>query len=162
MTTAEAGHDQPEQTGGPDRVEVRGRGPGSVLGLRLPADPALPVSLAVLRLTAAELSAAIGGGLLEDALYAEHAGVGYIVYLDERRAAKGLPGNDRAAVLSARLGQHGRTWLAGLRGDALFLGCDDRLDDVSVPRVVVEAAVRCGLVPADTATAPSPGPGRLW
>ena len=66
--------------------------------------------------------------------------------------AKGLRGNDRAAVLSARLGHVTRAWLADLRGDVLVLGCDGRLEDVSVPLFVVDAAVRSGLFvePAET------------
>jgi hypothetical protein len=117
-----------------------------VLGLRVPADAGSSVSLAVLRLTASALSDAIGGGLLEDALIGEFGGAGYTFYVDELRVAKGLPRNGRAAVLAARLGHVTRAWLADLRGDVLVLGCDARLDDVSVPRVVVEAAARSGLV----------------
>jgi hypothetical protein len=117
-----------------------------VLGLRIPADAGRPVVLAVLRLTATDLSDAIGGGLLEDALTAEDGGSGYTFYVDEHRVAKGLRGNDRAAVLAARLGHVTRAWLADLRGDVLVLGCDGRLDDVSVPRFVVDAAVRSGLM----------------
>lgn len=116
-----------------------------VLGLRIPADAGSPVTLATLRLTAADLSAAIGGGLLEEALTGEAEGFGYVFHVDENRVAKGLPGNDRAAVLSARLGQVTRAWLADLRGDVLVLGCDGRLEDVSVPQSVVDAAIRSGL-----------------
>ena len=119
--------------------------PGSVLALRIPADALGPVTLTVLRLTASELSDAIGGGPLEDALTADSGGVGYTFYVDEFRVAKGLPGNERAAVLAARLGHVTRAWLADLRGDVLVLGCDGRLDDVSVPRFVVDAAARSGL-----------------
>jgi hypothetical protein len=85
-------------------------------------------------------------GLLKDALIGEVDGGGYTFYLDEHRVAKGLPPNGRAAVLAARLGHVNRAWLADLRGDVLVLGCDGRLDDVSVPRSVVEAAARSGLV----------------
>jgi hypothetical protein len=59
--------------------------------------------LAVLRLTASELSDAIGGGLLEDALIGDVVGAGCTFTLDGHRATKGLPRKDRAAVLSARL-----------------------------------------------------------
>ena len=54
--------------------------------------------------------------------------------------------NERAAVLSARLGQADRTWMASLRGDTLILGCDERLNDTDVPLRVVEAARATGLV----------------
>jgi hypothetical protein len=120
-------------------------GPKSVLGLRIPADEKSPLSLAVLRLTASGLSAAVGGGLLEDALVGEAGGAGCRFYVDENRVARGLPRNDRAGVLAAHLGHVTRAWLANLRGDVLVLGCDGRLGDVSVPRSVVEAATRSGL-----------------
>jgi hypothetical protein len=119
---------------------------GSVLGLRIPADPGESVTLAVLPLTASALSDAIGGGLLENALTSESGGSGFTFYVDELRVAKGLRLNDRAAVLAARLGQVTRAWLADLRGDVLVLGCDGRLEDVSVPRFVVQAAQRSGLM----------------
>jgi hypothetical protein len=122
-------------------------GSGSVLGLRIPADAGLPLSLVVLRLSLPELSDAIGGGSLEDALTGEQDGHGYVFYVDAHRVAKGLPGNERAAVLSARLGHVTRAWLADLCGDVLVLGCDRHLDDVSVPRFVVGVAVRSGLFP---------------
>lgn len=117
----------------------------SALGLRIPVDVSRPMVLTVLRLSASELSDAIGGGFLEDALTAEVDGAGYTFYVDEHRVAKGLQRNERAAVLSARLGHVTRAWFADLRGDVLVLGCDGRLEDVSVPRFVVDAAVRSGL-----------------
>ncbi|HET9658451.1 MAG TPA: hypothetical protein VFP72_24070 [Kineosporiaceae bacterium] len=120
-------------------------GSGSVLGLRIPVDAGLPLSLMVLRLSLPELSDAIGGGLLEDALTGERDGSGYVFHVDAHRVAKGLPGNERAAILSARLGHVTRAWLADLRGDVPVLGCDRHLDDASVPRFVVGAAVRSGL-----------------
>jgi hypothetical protein len=99
-----------------------------------------------LALTAVTLSDAIGGDLLEEGLYGEIDGAAYSVYLDEGRVAKGLPPNERAAVLSARLGKVDRQWLANLRGDALFLGCDELLDDTDVPPALVDAARRSGLI----------------
>jgi hypothetical protein len=65
--------------------------------------------------------------------------------VDEHRVAKGLPRNERAAVLAARLGQVDRSVLADLLGDVLVLGCDGRLDDVNVSGCVVKAAARSGL-----------------
>ncbi|HET9658299.1 MAG TPA: hypothetical protein VFP72_23305 [Kineosporiaceae bacterium] len=76
----------------------------------------------------------------------ERDGFGYVFYVDTHRVAKGLPGNDRATALSARLGHVTRAWLADLRGDVLVLGCDRHLDDMSVPRFVVDAAIRAGLM----------------
>lgn len=119
---------------------------GAVLGLRIPADAGRSVTLTVLRLSASALSDAVGGGFVEDALTAEHGGGRYTSYVDEHRVAKGLPGNERAAVLAARLGHVTRAWLADLRGDVLVLGADGCLDDVSVPRFVVYTAVRSGLM----------------
>jgi hypothetical protein len=58
------------------------------------------VALAILRLTASVLSDAIGGGLLEDALIGDVDGAGCTFTLDEHRATKCLPRNDRAAVLT--------------------------------------------------------------
>ena len=49
----------------------------------------------------------------------------------------------------ARLGHHTRPWLAGLRGDVLILGCDERRQHASVPRPVVDAATRSGLFGPD-------------
>lgn len=128
------------ESGSAGRVGCR-----SVLGLRIPAEVGQPLALVALPLSASALSDAIGGGLLDDALTAEGGDGGYTFYVDEHRVAKGLPGNDRAAVLSARMEHVTRAWLADLRGDVLVLGCDGRLEDVSVPLFVVDAAVRSGL-----------------
>lgn len=128
------------------------------MGLRIPADTGLPLSLMVLWLTEAALSGAIGGGLLEDALTGEQDGHGYVFYVDQHRVAKGLPGNERAAILSARLGHVTRAWLADLRGDVLVLGRDRHRDDVSVPRLVVDTAMRSGLFGAGAGA----GVGTAW
>ena len=48
--------------------------------------------------------------------------------------------------MAARLGHVNRAWLADLRGDVLVLGCDERLDDVSVPGCVVETTGLSGLI----------------
>jgi hypothetical protein len=128
-------------------TEVNGRRDRtSALGLRIPADIGAPVKLVALTLTAVELSEAIGGGLLEEALDGEYDGGGYTFYLDEHRVAKGMPRNERAAVLAARLGHVGRELLSDLRGDALVMGWDRRLDDSSIPRGVLEVASRAGLL----------------
>lgn len=118
----------------------------SVRGLRIPADMARPVALPVLRLTAPELSDAIGGGLLEEVLTTSRGESGYTFYLDMDRVPKGMPSNERAATLAARLGHANQATLADLRGDVLVLGCDRWLNDMNVPPFVVEAAVHSGLV----------------
>jgi hypothetical protein len=132
----------PATSGGPP---TSGR-PVTVHGLLVPWDLQRACQVRELALTAVALSDAIGGGLLEEGLYGEIDAAAYSVYLDEDRVAKGLPPNERAAVLSARLGKVERPWLADLRGDALFLGCDEWLDDIDVPLALVAAARRSGLI----------------
>lgn len=83
--------------------------------------------------------------MTEETPIATREAVGYTFYLDEYRVEKGLAANERAAVLSARLGHATRAWLADLRGDVLVLGCDGRMDDADVPWLVVDAALRSGL-----------------
>ena len=124
-------------------------GARSVLGLQIPADAGRPVRLTMVRPTVPALSEALGGGLPTEALTWRVDGSGYTFYLDRHRVDRALPGNGRAAVLAARLGHVTRTWLAGLRGDVLVLGCDERRQDVSVPRSVVDAAARSGLFGPD-------------
>lgn len=122
------------------------RRPVTVHGLLVPWDQQRACLVQELALTAVALSDAIGGGLLEEGLYGEIDAAAYSVYLDEDRVAKGLPPNERAAVLSARLGRAERQWLADLRGNALFLGCDEWRNDTDVPPALVEAARRSGLI----------------
>jgi hypothetical protein len=131
------------------------RRPVTVHGLLVPWDERRACQVQELALTAAALSDAIGGGLLEDGVHAEICGAVYSVYLDDDRVTKKLPLNERAAALSARLGQVDRAWLSGLRGDALFLGCDEQRDDIDVPPVVVDAARRSGLI-VDGSPGPRP------
>jgi nitrogen fixation protein len=65
-----------------ERAEAEAEQRGSVRGLRIPADAGSSVSLVVLRLTASELSDAIGGGLLEDALVGDVGGWGYTIWMN--------------------------------------------------------------------------------
>jgi len=113
-----------------------------VLGLQIPADAGRPVRFDDAAATVPALSEALTG---------RTDGSGYTFYLARHRVDRALPGNERAAVLAARLGHDTRAWLAGLRGDVLVLGCDGRRQHVSVPRPVVDAAARSGLF--------GPGPG---
>ena len=110
--------------------------------------------LTMLRPTVPALSEALGGGLPTEALTGRVDGSGYTFYLDRHRVTRALPGNQRAAVLAARLGHDTRTWLADLRGDVLVLGCDERRQDTSVPRPVVDAATRSGLFGPDADVRP--------
>jgi len=61
-----------------------------------------------------------------------------------------LIANERAVALAVQLGQEGHELLADLRGDVLVLGCDERLDDVSVPAQVIDAARQSGIVVIST------------
>lgn len=96
----------------------------------------------------AALSDLIGGGLLDEALHATFDGHRYVVYLDEQRVELDLPVNDRAVVLSARLGVVDRTWMRDLRGDALILGADEHRNDDNVPRAVLDLARAAGVLPS--------------
>jgi hypothetical protein len=117
-----------------------------VLVLRVPADYLTPVELVRLAASAAAFSDVIGGGFLDDALDGSVDGHSYVVFLDEHRVAKGLPHNQRAAVLAARLGHVNRQWLADLHGDALIVGSGRGGVDVDVPGAVVDAAHQAGLL----------------
>jgi SAM-dependent methyltransferase len=119
---------------------------GPVLALRVPADDRAPVGLVRVAASAAAFSDAIGGGYLDDTLDGMVDGHSYVVLLDEHRVPKGLPGNQRAAVLAARLGHVNRAWLADLRGDVLIVGLGPGGTDEDVPGGVIEAAARSGLL----------------
>lgn len=136
-----------EGTGGPDGGGLV-RTPAACL--HIPADPGRLIAVKVVRLTAVDLSDAIGGGFLDDAVSGMYEGDGFTFYVDEHRVAKGLPANERAAALAVQLGQEGHELLADLRGDVLVLGCDERLDDVSVPAQVIDAARQSGIVVMST------------
>jgi hypothetical protein len=115
--------------------------------LAIPADPREPALVIRLEATAAALSEAIGGGLLDDDGQGEVSGERFTLYVDEERCTRGLALNDRAARLSARLGLLDRRWLAQLRGDALLVGLGPRNEDRDVPLPVLTAAFRSGLTP---------------
>jgi hypothetical protein len=126
------------------------------VGLVIPANPQERLLVTVMTATRSQFSAAIGGCLVEDALSGQVGGAGYTFYADQNRVRKGLPGNDRAAVLAARLGHTQRGLMAGLRGDVLVLGCRGLTEDVSVPQDVVDAARQSALI----LTEPGRGAGR--
>jgi hypothetical protein len=105
------------------------------------------VTLVRVKRTAAAVSDTIGGGLLDDGTTGVCEGGRFGVYLDADRQAKGLPLNDRAAVLLARLGPIDRDRLAGLFGDALVVGIDTRGGDCDVPAGVLVAACQAGQRP---------------
>ena len=128
-----------------------------MVGLVIPADPRVRLLATVMEPTRSQMSAAIGGGLVEDALTGQVDGAGYTFYADENRVLKALRDNDRAAVLAARLGHTQRGLMAGLRGDVLVLGCRGLAEDVSVPREVVDAARQSALILAKPDTGPGAG-----
>ena len=117
---------------------------GWLLGLLLPADPRRPCAVLALRDAAADLSDAIGGGLLDEQLVDGEPGQRCCVYLDEGRRARDLPPNRRLERLAARLG-----WPhldgAGPLGPALVTGLDPHGADLDVPPAVLAAALREGL-----------------
>jgi hypothetical protein len=116
----------------------------AIRALRVPANADEPCTIVHLELTAAAISDAIGGGLLDDV----RSGAGersVNLYLDEDRLRKGLPDNGRAAVLVARLGCVDRTFLAGLCGDVLVTGADGDGNDADLPPTVLVAAEQSGI-----------------
>jgi hypothetical protein len=125
-------------------VHVATRGP--VLVLHMPADHRTPVRLARVAASAVTFSDTLGGGYIEEALDGTVDGHSYVIMLDEHRVPKGLPGNQRAAALAARLGHLNRAWLADLCGDALIVGCGRGGADADVPDGVIDAAARSGLL----------------
>jgi hypothetical protein len=119
----------------------------SIRALHLPASDADTCHIVIVIVASVDFSNAIGGGLLEDAYYGTADGKGFCVYLDEDRAAKGLPSNNRASVLAAQLGWRDRGDLR-LVGDALITGLTPAGDDTDVPVPILTAAQRGGLLPA--------------
>jgi hypothetical protein len=119
----------------------------SIRALLIPADLQRRCAVLELVLTAAALSDAIGGGLLDDALTDTIDGAGYCLYADADRIAQGLPDNPRAVLLAARLGWIHLADRVQLLGDILITGADDTGNDTDLPYVLVEAAHRTGLLP---------------
>jgi hypothetical protein len=115
--------------------------------LRVPADPGEPLTLLQVKDSSAAFSDMIGGGLLDDGMRGMVQGDLFVFCVDEQRVLRGLPLNDRAVVLSTRLGQADRRWLAELRGDVLLVGLDRCGGDGNVPLGVVTEALRCALGP---------------
>lgn len=115
--------------------------------LVIPADPAQPCTVRRLPLSTAALSDAIGGGDLETVVTAAFEDSAYHVYADRHREAKQLPDNQRAVLLSARLGCIQLVDRIRLRGDVLITGADLAGNDLDVPYAVFEAAFRSRVLP---------------
>jgi hypothetical protein len=121
--------------------------PVSVRALLIPADLQRRCAVRELALTAAALSDAIGGGLLDEALSDTVGGLDYCLYADADRHAKRLPDNPRAVLLAARLGWIQLADRIHLHGDLLLTGTDPAGNDTDIPYAVIEAAHRTGLLP---------------
>jgi hypothetical protein len=119
---------------------------GAIVGLKVPADMDRPVALVAVTLTAAARSEVVGSLALDGAWDGRIGGTAFTFYLGEDRVLRDRPSNERAVVLSARLGNVDREWLAGLRGDALVVGQNAQFDDADVPVAVVVAAWQTGLL----------------
>jgi hypothetical protein len=119
----------------------------SLHALVIPADPARPCLVQRLPLSTTALSDAIGGGVLETVVISAFEDSTFQVYADRHRKAKKLPDNQRAILLSARLGCIQLVDRIRLRGDILLTGVDDSGNDLDVPYAVFEAAFRSRILP---------------
>lgn len=119
---------------------------GLVRVLLLPADAERACAVLAVPPTAAGLSDALGGALLDDVVHGTVNGLVYCVYVDERRHDLGLPDNPRARVLATHLGWLRHAWDVGLRGDALVAGVDVRGNDTDVPLALLLTARLAGLL----------------
>ena len=122
----------------PPAVRVR-----RLRALLIPADPSRPLALLPVADTAAAISDAIGGGLIDDTITGTHGGHGFTLYLGEDTVP--VPDNPRAAVLAARLGLHERAIQARLRGDVLIAGLGAGSDH-DLPDPVLQAVAACGVL----------------
>ncbi len=70
----------------------------------------------------------------------------HIVWCGERRSVARLPENLAALTITARLGRADLADRIGLRGDLLITGIDTTGGPADVPRTVIQAAARAGLL----------------
>ena len=158
--------------GAPGHGAVRVIARGQIRALLVPADHERPSVVIAVPDTAAGLSDAIGGGLLEEILHGVHAWSAYCVYADEERATKRLPHNARAAVLAARLGWIDKADRLGLLGDLLIVGAETPGRDSDIPAQcwrrppARDSSARRRHEPAGPAAmstqSPPPGPPSIW
>lgn len=119
-------------------------------GLILPADATVPCQVRRIPMTATGISATVGGGMLAETPCLVEQGI-HTIYQDADRDVRGFPANQRAFRLAARLGWQHVERRISLRGTVLVLGLDVRGEDTHVPVVVLEAAIREGLLPGGRA-----------
>lgn len=130
----------------------------SARALIIPTNLARPSQITDLALSAATLSDAIGGGLLEDTLIDTFDGTRYCVYADADRLVRRHPQNHRAVLLASRLGWLDLVDRFHLLGDILILGADDTGNDTDIRHPVIEAAHDTGLLPLPPLLSPPPRP----
>jgi hypothetical protein len=122
--------------------------PSHIAALLVPADERLPCRLLAVAESSVEISAAIGGGTIEDVVTGATPGGLFVVYAQDETS---LPENARAGILATRLGYPARDVLRRLRGDILVTGMEPGGRwDLDIPSHVL-AALRAAGIPVDTA-----------
>jgi hypothetical protein len=121
--------------------------PTRVRALLLPADPRRPSQIIPVELSSSAISDIIGGGLLHEVDCTDTTMPMHVVYQDADRDTKGLPHNDRAWQLAARLNWPHVHQRISLRGDALITGLDGMGQDTDVPDEVATAAYHLRILP---------------
>jgi hypothetical protein len=122
-----------------------------VRALRVPADPSETYSVVEVALSGAAFSQQIGGGLLDEAHIEQAPGAAYTVYAALSRwpaSGQSPAANERAVLLAARLGWAHLVDRAGLFGDVLLVGLNERGDDTDLPESILDVARRLGLLPS--------------
>jgi hypothetical protein len=133
-------HPQPCQfTDPPSTARVR--------ALFLPADPRRPGQIIPVALSSSAISDVIGGGLLDEVDCTDTSMPMHVIYQDAHRDTKGLPHNDRAWRLAARLNWPHVHQRISLRGDALITGLGGMGQDTDVPNDVATAAYNLRILP---------------
>jgi hypothetical protein len=130
------------------------RGRVCVRALIIPTDLTRPCQVTELALTAAALSDAIGGGLLDDILIDTFDGARHYVYADAERFTHRHPVNHRAVLLATCLGWLNLIDCFRLLGDILILGADSTGNDTDIHHPVIETAHRTGLLPLPPLSTP--------
>jgi hypothetical protein len=122
-----------------------------VRALRVPFDRAEVCSVVEVALSGAAFSQQIGGGLLDEAHIGTAPDGAYTVYAALSRwpeSGQSPVANERAVLLAARLGWAHLVDRAGLFGDVLLVGLNERGDDTDLPESILDVARRLGLLPS--------------